>query len=231
MRLRILFAVFALNVCFAIGFFYEEILFFMVSSLGTGWVFTTIFLRLMAMISCWFGFRYLFSIWTKTRKIKGWIVFAGSMCIGFGISMISPIYQGDYGYVVYGEKSLNIAALTVASQNKFETGKGPQVITFMELGCAHCKRLCYKLGVNVAAGQKIPVTAFFVASEAEISTFLKKYNGEAFTAYPLDKAVFLDNAGFSFPSTFLIDSDGKTLNHWQGDLVNYTALDYLLDLE
>jgi thiol-disulfide isomerase/thioredoxin len=204
----------------------------MVTALGTGWVFTTIFLRIAVILAFWICLRYKFSIWSWSRKVKGWIVFLIALFGGFGISMISPIYQGDYGYVQNETPNLDIQRLSDATNGKFALTEGHQVVTFFEINCPHCRDLCNKIGMNISGGQKAPVTAFFMAvPQAQIDKFLSDNNGSKMNGFPLDPPVFLDNGGYSFPSTFLIDKTGKVVNHWKGDSVNYSALDYLMDLE
>ena len=231
MLFRITISLFALAVALLISIFYNDTLFYMVASLGTGWVFTTIFLRIAVMLSFWICVRYELSIWAVTRKIKGWLVFVIAMAGGFGISMISPIYQGDYGYVQFEKPQLNVQRLSDATNGKFALAEGHQVVTFFEIECPHCRALCNKLGTNIAGGQKAPVATFFMAPQEEIDKFLNDNNGSKMKGFPLDPPVFLDNAGFSFPSTFLIDKTGAVVNHWNGDNINFSALDYLMDLE
>ena len=221
----------SLAVCFLIPIYYDDLLEFMVIHFHSGWVFTTLFLRFLNVIVLTIGLRYLFSIWPKTAKFKLWLLFLIALLPGLGISFIAPVYQGDYGTTSYSENKLDIEQLKSATNNKFGLKEGYQIVAFFDVGCPHCKRLSHKFGVNLDAGQKVPVTSFFPAEKDAVDNFLHENNGESFTAFSIPDSVFIANAGISFPSTYLIDKEGKTVKHWIGDLVNYTALDELLGLE
>lgn len=230
MTFRIVILLLALGLTFLIPWFFDDLLFYMVINFGTGWVFTTFFIRFLVILMLTIALKYLFSFWSKTAKLKIWVIFLIALLPGFGISFIAPIYQGDYGLVQYETRPLNFTELEAVTNGKFQKTDGYEVIAFFDQGCPHCKRTSFKLGVNIAAGQTTPVTAFFPGDESTMKRFLEENNGSSFSSYVIPDAIFVGNAGIAFPSTFLVDKDGNTINHWTGDVVNYSTLDYLLDL-
>jgi hypothetical protein len=230
MRIGLAFLFFALSIL--ISYFLEDILSFFVVNLSSGWVFTTIYVRLLVIIAFAIFLNILFSMWKKTAKMKFWVVFLIALGPGFGISFISPIYQGDYGYTQNTVlNDLNISQLQSGTDNQFELSKGNQLIAFFTSGCPHCKNVSQKLGKNIEAGQEIPVYAFFPGPKENSDTFIVENGGEKFTHFNIVDSIFMANAGVVYPSTYLVDENGKTINQWTGDVINFSTLDFFLDSE
>lgn len=221
----------ALTICFIIPIFFYESLEIFVIKLGSGWVFSSIFIRFLVIVFFTIGLSFIFSAFEKTRRIKFWILFLIALIPGFGISFIAPIYETDYGYVQNQElPELNLEELSSATNNAFEFSSEQQIICFFTSTCPHCKALSHKLGLNNAAGQDIDITVFFPSTKEDRERFILENNGATFNSHSIDKEVFLSNAGSTFPATFLIDKNGKTINFWIGDQVNFSTLDYFLNL-
>ncbi|MCG8575852.1 MAG: hypothetical protein MI810_13275 [Flavobacteriales bacterium] len=233
MAIRLIIAVLSLSMCFVIPLFFNDLLEFFVTKLGSGWVFSTLFIRLLVVIMLTICLREIFSLWKKSRKIKVWIIFLIALLPGIGISMLHPVYVGDYGTPAANteEIELDITELSQATGNEFELGEGNHIIAFFTSTCPHCKATSNKLGINVEAGQKVPVTVFFPSLREDADRFLNENRGTKFDSYCISDQVFTNNAGNSFPITFLVDKDGKTLNYWRGDVISYNVLDDLLDME
>ena len=230
--MKILLSLLALGIAVIIPVFFEELLALFVTKLSAGWVFSTIYIRILVIIFFAVFLNLLFSNFEKTRKIKFWVVFLIAIVPGFGLSFISPIYEGDYGYVQKEDlPQLNIEQLKEATQDQLEIEKEYEIIAFFTSTCPHCMSTSKKLGMNISAGQEIPVTAMFPGDKASAEGFLSANGGEAFTYFVIEGEPFAMNAGGSFPSTFLVNKKGETVNHWRGDVLNYSALDHLLSLE
>lgn len=232
MDFRIIIAFLTLVLTFILPIFYLELLEFSVVKLTMGWVFSTVYIRFLVIIFFTLFLNILFSYSNKLKKIKFWIVFLIALGPGFGISFISPIYQGDYGYNQNPDLiDLNIAELENATNNEFELNDGNQIIAFFTSGCPHCKHLSQKLGKNIQAGQELPVIAFFPGIKENSDSFITENGGEEFSKYTVADSVFMNNAGIVYPSTYLVDKNGKTINHWTGDVINFSTLDFFLDSE
>ncbi len=216
-----------------IPIYFETLLEFFVIKIGTGWVFSTLYMRLLVVIFFAISLNSIFSFFSKTRKLKMWVTFLIAVAPGIGISMIRPVWQGEYGSVeqLKNLPDLDISGLRNETKGMFSSGKGNQIVAFFTSNCPHCMNCSKKLGINIEAGMTLPVTTFFPGEADDANRFLDKNRGSEFNSYCLSDSTFLNNAGQSFPVTFLIDKDGKTLNYWKGDVVNYNALDYLLDME
>ena len=233
MIFRIVIMLLALGICFVIPFYFDSILDTMVQSMGIGWVFSTIYIRLMVVIFFAIFLNALFASFNKTRKLnKVWITFLIALGPGFGISMLHPIWQGDYGRPAQPEAhfNLDVEQLQIESDGAFETGE-KQIVSFFTTGCPHCMATSRKLGKNKAAGMKLPVTAFFPGERPDAQIFIDNNLGESFDFHTISDSTFLMNAGSSFPVTFLIDQNGKTLQFWGGDVLSFNVLDDLLDME
>lgn len=231
MLARLLGAIASLLLCFLIPTFFNDLLEFLVTNLGTGWVFSTIYLRLLVIIFFAIALNFILKSGEKTRKIKFWIVFLIALLPGFGISFIAPIYEGDYGYVQNDNlPELTLDSLSTATNNGFELNGEMQIACFFTSTCPHCKALSKKLGINIEGGQNIQVNAFFPGENKARETFISENNGDKFKSFSVSDNVFLANAGNTFPATYLIDKDGKTVNFWSGDKINFSTLDYFIDL-
>lgn len=221
----------SLILCLLIPIFFNELLQYMVVNLGTGWVFSTIYLRLMVIVFLAVGLNFIFSSFEKTKKIKFWITFLIALLPGFGISFIEPIYEGDYGYVQSENlPELKLEELNTATNGAFKKSENMQIVCFFTSTCPHCKALSRKLGMNIQGGQQIPVNAFFPGDEESRKSFIAENNGAEFNSYAIEGELFIANAGNTFPATYLIDKDGKTLNYWSGDHINFSTLDYFMNL-
>ena len=155
------------------------------------------------------------------------------MCLlpGFGISFLHPIYNTDYG-LYSDDLSLDYEAFKAETGELLEAENSAHLIAFFSTDCGHCKTASYLLGVNALAGQEINTYAIFNSDYETIVTFLDENEGDSFFAHNIgDFNTFLSFSEFEMPSIFLIDKEGNTTYHWTGDMFNYTALDYVLNLE
>ena len=151
---------------------------------------------------------------------------------GVGISFISPIYDSDYGLF---DDNMELPYLnnviSESTNSEFQSPDSKFLLVFFTPGCPHCKAASTKLGTNLEAGQQIPVHAVFPEYSADTETFLQENNGLKFSSHHLADSTFVWNSGPSFPSIFLMNSDGSTEKHWSGDMINFSALDYLASIE
>ena len=230
--LKGIFAAIFLITTFLIPFNYYSLVKFSVMDLNAGWVFSTFFIRFVCIVLFVIALNLIFSFFDKTRKIKFIFVFLIGMIPGFGISFITPIYNTDYGDYS-DELDLNSPAiLTEHTKESYNPGPKRHLVAFFSTDCGHCKNTAAKLGINQVAGQQIDVHAFFANGPEDVMYFLDNNNGSYFIPHQIvDANLFLDISGFQLPSVFLIDQDGSTMKHWAGDVINYTALDYLSSIE
>jgi hypothetical protein len=229
---RILAGIILLGIAAIIPICFESFIFFAVRNLGTGWVLTTILLRLLVIIFVALSFKQFFQLSSRLRKLKGWAVFMIALLPGFGISFISPIYTTDYGLFNDGFELREQQLLTTITATTFVPARGHAVCAFFSTNCPHCKAASRMLGANIDAGQTIPVYAFFPGNEGNMEKFLEENNGKKFTPLCFENdTLFNKVAGSVYPSVFLITEGGKTKYHWTGGELNYSALDYLRSLE
>lgn len=202
---------------------------FMVLNLGSGWVFTTIYLRVFTIILFSIGLFIIFQNIEKTKKLKFIWVFLIGAGPGFGVSFIEPIYQEDYGIASDPWNIENIQTLEAASDYQFNNSYN--LLVFGTTSCPHCKLTVRKLADNTKAGQTIRVSTFFSGSESRAISYLKENDASKFDHHMIpDDSTFFSFSGNAFPSVFLLDKDGSTKYHWTGDKINYTALDLFVEL-
>ncbi|NOQ73674.1 MAG: hypothetical protein GQ574_16830 [Crocinitomix sp.] len=216
-----------------LSFYFEDALYFSVLNLNLGWVLSSILIRFLVMLLVIFSLLLIFKSFNKTKSILLWITIPIGMVLGFFVSFaISPIYDIDYGILNDQLKLETFADLSVDTDETYRHSEGYEVIAFLDVGCAHCKMALKKLNANVAAGQIIPIHLFFHNDSSDVLNFLDKSNSADLTHHHLkSEGLFIEHAGFEFPSIFLINPQGETIYHWVGDEMNYSALDYLLSLE
>lgn len=233
MILRILLVLVCFGLAFIIPFHFEKILIFSVSSIGLGWVLSTILIRVLVILLVSIAlFKIKALAGKKLQRIKSWMVVLIALVLGFGISFISPIYNVDYGSLSDDKKLENLDLLEAEIDYVTGTNSKYCLVAFFTTGCPHCKAASERLGVNIDAGQKTEVVAIFPGTQEDTDKFLKKHKGQKFNSRIINNdALFVGISGGAFPSMFLLDENGNTLNHWTGDELNYTALDYLKSLE
>lgn len=222
-----------LTICLLLPFNFERIVFFLVEHLGFGWVLSTIFIRFLVILSFALVLKIIASFNTRFRTIKFWLIFLIAIIPGFGISFISPIYRSDYGLVNDNFKLDNPKQLNYCfDQDNNDLNAGFKLYVFFTTTCPHCMMASEKLGINLATGQKVPIFAIFPGNDGDPKKFISDHNGANFNSCELNNdSLFLALTGASFPSIFLLNDQDSTLYHWTGDEMNYTALDYLLNLE
>ncbi|MBK9191711.1 MAG: hypothetical protein IPM77_09460 [Crocinitomicaceae bacterium] len=122
--------------------------------------------------------------------------------------------------------------LELVAGSEILSDKNYTLIAFFTTTCPHCMSASRRIGINIEGGQQIPVTAIFPGSEEDTQKFLETNNGLKFNSLIINNDdLFLRASNGVFPSIFLADNSGKTINHWIGEELNYTGLDYLKSLE
>lgn len=213
------------------GIFHNDILFFIVSKIGLSWLITSILIRILVIVFFAIAVHRLIKIFKRFRNAKFIYVLLICLLPGFGISFITPIYVTDYGDFSDDFKLNNITELENQTNSKLLPETGYALVAFFSTTCPFCKEESKKLGTNIDAGQKITVNAIFPGTDEDTKKFLEENKGEKFNYFLLDNdPLFIDLSGGTFPSLFLIDSNGETIKHWQGDALNYSSLDYLKSL-
>ena len=229
---NILLAILLLAVAVVLPIYFYDVLVFLVTKLGSGWVFGTIYIRILVIVLTAIAFYSIFQAIPKTRKLKFIWVFLIAMGPGFGISFIAPIYESDYGTYTTDRNPDNFLELDELAGTNLGSSSSKKIVAFFTTSCPHCMVASTNLGYNIAAGQQVEVNAVFPGTKEDADKFIANNNGQAFNYYTIDNDdVFVGIAGNFFPSIFLLSEDNTVIRHWSGDGVNFTCLDYLLDLE
>lgn len=230
--LKILVACILLAICILIPLNYYTLVKYAVTGVYSGWVFGTLFIRFLVIVFFALSLNLWFSFFERAKRIKFYRVLLLSIIPGFVIGFITPIYNTDYGDFSDNMLLEHIDSLESISHGAYHPGGEKHIVGFFSTSCGHCQNVAAKIGLNIMAGQKLDVHAFFLEPKEEIEHFLMANNGQDFHSYQiLDPNTFMSISGFELPSIFLIDKDGKTLKHWKGDVINYSALDEFLEME
>lgn len=230
--LRVIFILIFLAVAGLIPFNYYDLVKYSVINFGTGWVFATLFIRFVVVVCFVLALNLIFSFFKRTEKLKFVWVFLIGMLPGFGISFITPIYNTDYGHMSDDLELEDIENLRAYNSGAYQIENERHIVAFFSTGCGHCQNVAAKIGINQMAGQEIEVHAFFIEEPNEIIEFLGQNYGQEFFGYQIkNQEEYMKYSGFELPSVYVIDRDGSTMKHWAGDLINYTALDYLAEME
>jgi lysylphosphatidylglycerol synthetase-like protein (DUF2156 family) len=202
--------------------FYFEIFNLLVKTPGVGWVFTDVTIRI-TIIAC-----LAFAIFTFSRlfikKLSALLLLFISILIGFLISFIHPIYIDDYGVAQKKEFKLKQDFISERIPDS-----GTYVVAFFTTNCSFCKAASYSFSINASKGNQPNTLIFFPGTKEDSDRFMEVTKAKFEYTLISDKKEFIENAGTSFPSVYLI-KDGKVINHWVGSEINYSVLDYLASL-
>lgn len=225
-------AVLFLSISVLIPLVFENALVFLVTNLKLGWVFSSVILRLLVIVLFSISLFQFFKLNEKLSRLKFWLVLLIGLLPGFGVSFIAPIYVTDYGMLGDDLELKDLNELELAAGSPVLSAENYTLVAFFTTTCPHCQAASARIGYNIKGGQTVPVTAIFPGSEGDTHQFLEENNGKEFNALLINNDdLFLRISNGTFPSIFLVDKSGKTLNHWVGDELNYTGLDYLKSLE
>lgn len=230
--LKLFIGLISLTLSLLIAPYFYETLYFLVEKIGLGWVFSSILLRLLAIVFLIVGSKLIINSVTS-KSIKTWIFILAGSAIGFGYTFaIAPIYDVDYFMHSDDLDFEHLNELSEETNQSFQRIEGYQVLAFLDVGCSHCMVAAQRLGVNFRSGQKIPIHLFFNGDEANTTHFRQTQHVEELTYHMLtSEREFIYFAGYEFPSVFLIDPNGEVVYHWVSEKLNFNALDYLLSLE
>ncbi len=195
-----------------------------------GWVSSTIITRLLVCLSFGRGIQLIFRV--LLPKIRSFIPLIIGIVAGFGLSFISPIYESDYGDSKSDDLSIDHEGLSNLTNGTYQIKKEPYLVAFFTTTCPHCKEASKRIGFMSQLNRMIPVVAIFPGSQEDSEKFITENNGQFFEYYVINNdEYFINNSDGRFPSVFLINEKGETMKHWFGDLLNYSALDYLESLK
>jgi hypothetical protein len=175
------FFIFAAFIFFAgsilISFEYEAVLYFFVLKIGLGWVYSSIYIRIIVAFLFIIGLNSIFKTFKKTSKIKKWVTILIGLVPGFFVSfIISPIYDIDYGLLDDKLKLEQFADLSEDTNFSYVHTDSHELIAFLDVGCGHCEMALKKMNANFTAGQNVPINLFFHNDSADVNRFLDENN-------------------------------------------------------
>jgi len=192
-----------------------------------GWVKGSLILRLVVSLGFARGIQLIYKTITAGKKSS--LVFLIATLVGFTVVFIAqPIYTTDYGNLGTSDLSLDITKLKEETNNEFNLSSKHALVIFFSTNCGTCKEMSNKIGQLQSTGNFPQVIALFPGSNIDAITFMNENKGGNFKYHMIDNdTYFQETANFVFPSIFLIDKKGETIQHWEGSLMNYTAFDLI----
>lgn len=205
---------------------FEENLEKIIYLINSGWVFSSITLRVLICLSFARGVQLIVKNFKPNWNVI--LIFSIGFIMGFGVSFISPIYETDYGDLSKSDMNVDVKNLSNLTKNEFQFPYQASIITFFTSDCPHCKAASKKLGFVQSIGNTPPIFSFFPGNKEDTERFLNENNGKNFLYYLVENTEeFVNITQGTFPTIFLLDADGNTIKCWVGDQVNYTALDFI----
>ncbi len=215
-----------LAVSCALGF--ASLLILLVSKLGMNWTIASVIARLLVLVLVTLSFKAILPLIFPRRNVKLFYIFLIALLPGVALSFVHPIYVTDYGSFDDNMEFKGVESLEKDLASAYTFKQEPVILAFFTTDCNHCKAVCSKLAINAKSGQRLPVHAFFSGAPEDAKTFLAENKALEFNYHFIEEdSIYLTYSGYIFPSIFLLDEGGNTVKHWEGDVVNYTALDYL----
>lgn len=192
-----------------------------------GWVTGSILLRAVVSLAFARGVQLIYKAVTENKKSV--LVFSIATLVGFTIAFIAqPIYNIDYGNLGDTTLTVDIEKLKEETNGEFELNSKHAVVIYFSTNCGSCKEMSKQIGELQKTNNLPQVIALFPGSIENAVEFLNENNGERFTYYMIDNDhYFQEAADYSFPSIFLVDKEGVTIQHWEGSLMNYSAFDLI----
>ena len=192
-----------------------------------GWVNGSLILRVVISLAFARGIQLIYKSITKNKK--PFLVFSIGTLIGFTIVFIAqPIYSIDYGNFGTTDRSINFDELKKEVDKEVDLKSKEALIILFSTNCGTCVEMSNKLGKLQAMGNTPQIIALFPGEEVDAIDFMNKNKGTGFNYYMIDNDIFFqETADYSFPSIFLVDGKGKTIKHWDGSLMNYSAFDLI----
>jgi len=192
-----------------------------------GWVKGSIILRIVISFSFARGLQLLFK--SFSIRIKSIFVVSIGALLGFTICFIAqPIYNTDYGTFGTTELSIQLDDLKNETTTEFSLNKKPALVVFFSTNCGSCKEMSIKIGELQSMGNAPQIITLFPGTEADALAFMNENGGQNFDYYMIDNdEFFMKTADYSFPSIFLVNGKGETIQHWNGALMNYSAFDLI----
>jgi hypothetical protein len=192
-----------------------------------GWVTGSVILRLVISLAFARGIQLVYKSFTKNSRSI--LVFSIGTLVGFTIVFIAqPIYAIDYGSFGTTDFSINMEDLSKEVGEDISLNDKDALVVFFSTNCGSCIEMSNKIGKLQAMEKSPQVIALFPGKEEDAIDFMNTNNGTGFRYYMIDNdTYFQEAANYVFPSIFLVGKDGKTIQHWEGNLMNYTAFDLL----
>ncbi len=192
-----------------------------------GWVMGSIILRLVISLAFARGVQLIYKSITQNRKSV--LVFLIGTLVGFTIVFITqPIYSIDYGNFGTTDRSIDFDVLKKEADKEIDLKSKEALVVFFSTNCGTCVEISNKLGKLQVIGNTPQIIALFGGEEVDAINFMNQNKGTGFNYYMIDNDLFFEEtAEYSFPSIFLVDSKGNTIQHWDGSLMNYSAFDLI----
>lgn len=192
-----------------------------------GWVVGSITLRLVISFAFARGVQLVYKLFTDGRR--SFLVLMVGALLGFTIVFIAqPIYSIDYGNFGTQDLKVDIDKLKEETNNQFDLNSKPALVVYFSTNCGSCIETANKIGELQLMIDFPQVIALFPGTLEDATAFMNENKGANFKYHMIDNDIYFQEAAdYGFPSIFLVDKNGETVQHWEGSLMNFTALDMI----
>lgn len=143
-----------------------------------------------------------------------------------GAAFIRPVYVDDWYNPEKNQSRLSseeIGDLLNEQGVKLESSRF--TLAFFESSCGYCAWAATKMGVNQRNGKLPELIIAFPGDMTDAEQFIEEHKLEASKHFVLERDNFLELAGNSYPSIYLVSGDKAV--HWTGSGFGYRVLEYI----
>lgn len=143
-----------------------------------------------------------------------------------GAAFIRPVYVDDWYHPEKNQSGLSASELgALLNEQGIKPENNRFMVAFFESSCGYCAWAATKMGVNQRNGKLPELIIAFPGDMTDAEQFIEEHKLEAYTHFVLERDYFLELAGNSYPSIYLV-SDDKAV-HWTGSGFGYRVLEYV----
>lgn len=143
-----------------------------------------------------------------------------------GAAFIRPVYVDDWYNPEKNQSRLSTVELSELLNDHEIKPKGNRfMVAFFESSCGYCAWAATKMGVNQRNGKLPELIIAFPGDMTDAEQFIEEHKLEASKHFVLERDNFLELAGNSYPSIYLVSGDKAV--HWTGSGFGYRVLEYI----
>ena len=143
-----------------------------------------------------------------------------------GGAFIRPVYVDDWYNPEKGQSRLSSVELhDLLNKQGTKPSSDRFIVAFFESSCGYCAWAATKMSVNKRNGKLPELIIAFPGDMTDAAQFLDEHQLQGTRHFALERDYFLELAGNSYPSIYLVSDDNAV--HWTGSGFGYRVLEYI----